>query len=171
MKKNKVKDAFLEQLRKIPIIQVACEKTNVSRNSVYRWRKEDEKFCKEMEAALVEGEALVNDMSESQVLSLIKDKNWSAISFWLRHRNPKFRERLEVNANFQSPQDELNPEQEAVVREALRLASIIPEEPSQEINKLNTNQNYEPTKLPTTSSEVRLQPPVDGSGGTNDQRP
>lgn len=171
MKKNKVKDAFLEQLRKIPIIQVACEKVGVSRNSVYRWRSEDEKFQKEMEAALVEGEALVNDMSESQVLSLIKDKNWSAISFWLRHRNPKFRERLEVNANFQSPQDELNPEQEAVVREALRLASIIPEEPSQEINKLNTNQNYESTKLPATTSEVQLQPPVDGSGGTNDPRP
>ena len=41
MKKDKVKDAFLEQLRKVPIIQVACEKVGISRNSVYRWKNED----------------------------------------------------------------------------------------------------------------------------------
>lgn len=160
----------MEQLRKVPIVQVACEKVGLSRNSVYRWRNEDESFRKEMETALAEGEALVNDMGESQLLSLIRDKNWSAISFWLRHRNPKFHERLEVTANFQSPQDELTPEQEAVVREALRLASLIPEEKSQEINTLSAN-NYEPTKLPTTSSEVQLPPPIDGIGGKDDQRP
>lgn len=125
MKKNKVKNAFLEQLRKIPIITVACEKVGVSRNSIYKWRNTDEVFQKEMEAALADGEALVNDMSESQLLSMIQDKNWSAISFWLRHRNPKFRERIEVDAKINQVNDQLNSEQEAVVREALRLASFI----------------------------------------------
>ncbi len=144
MKKNKVKNTFLEYLRKVPIVQVACEKIGVSRNSVYRWRNEDENFRKEMEIALTEGEALVNDMGESQLLSLIRDKNWPAISFWLRHRNPKFRERLEVTANVQPVQEELTPEQEEVVREALRLASLLP--PKQEpkrIDKPNNNQNHE----------------------------
>lgn len=133
MKKNKVKNAFLEQLRKIPIVTVACEKISISRNSVYRWKNEDEKFSKEMETALADGEALVNDMSESQLLSLIQEKNWSAISFWLRHRNPKFRERIEVDAKINQVSDQLNPEQEAIVREALRLASLnhkIDEQPS-----------------------------------------
>jgi len=122
MKKNKVKDTFLEQLRKIPIVQVACEKTGVSRNSVYRWKNEDKDFSNEMETALAEGEALVNDMGESQLLSLIKEKNWSAISFWLRHRNPRFRDKIEVTTKHED--DSLTPEQETVVREALRLASI-----------------------------------------------
>jgi len=122
MKKNKVKDTFLEQLRKIPIVQVACEKTGVSRNSVYRWKNEDKEFSNEMETALAEGEALVNDMGESQLLSLIKEKNWSAISFWLRHRNPRFRDKIEVTTKHED--DSLTPEQETVVREALRLASI-----------------------------------------------
>ncbi len=124
MKKKKLKNAFLEQLKKIPIVTVACEKVGISRNSVYRWRNDDEEFLKEMDIALVEGEALVNDMSESQVLSLIQEKNWSAISFWLRHRNPKFRDRVEVTAKIENRQEKLTPEQEAVVREALRLASI-----------------------------------------------
>lgn len=128
MKKNKKRDEFLAQLRKVPIVQVACEKVGVSRNSIYRWRNDDEEFRKEMEIALEDGEALVNDMSESQLLSLIKEKNWSAISFWLRHRNPKFRDKVEVTAKF-TDDGKLSPEQEVIVREALRLASFSTEIP------------------------------------------
>ena len=73
MKKNKVKDAFLEQLRKVPIIQVACEKVGVSRNSVYRWKNEDPEFEKAMNTAIEDGEALVNDMTENQLMVLIRE--------------------------------------------------------------------------------------------------
>lgn len=125
MKKKKIKNTFLEQLRKIPIVTVACEKVGISRNSVYRWRNEDEEFLKEMDQALADGEALVNDMGESQLLSLIQEKNWSAISFWLRHRNPKFRERIEVNANIKKLTEKLDPERESIVKEALRLAALL----------------------------------------------
>lgn len=122
MKKSKVKNAFLEQLRKIPIVQVACEKTNISRNSVYRWKNEDKEFQKEMDTALAEGEALVNDMSENQLLLLIREKNWHAISFWLRHRNPKFREKVEVTAKIENQNEPLTKEQEDMIKKALLLA-------------------------------------------------
>lgn len=127
MKKDKVKDEFLAQLKKVPIVQVACEKCGISRNSVYRWKNEDEEFRKEMETALAEGEDLVNDMGESQLLSLMREKNWNAIAFWLRKRNPKFRDKLEVTANFER-QEELSPEQEAIVQKALQLAAVPTEE-------------------------------------------
>jgi hypothetical protein len=122
MKKNRKKSEFLDHLRKIPIVLVACEKSGLSRNSVYRWRKEDKEFQKEMDEALIEGEEMVNDMSESQLLTMIKEKNWSAVSFWLRHRNPKFKDKLEVTTKSEF-QEELTPEQEAIVREALSLAN------------------------------------------------
>lgn len=124
MKKDKKKGEFLDQLRRIPIVQVACEKTGISRNSVYRWRSEDESFRKEMEVALVEGEALVNDMSESQLLTMIKEKNWPAISFWLRHRNPKFAPKLEINARVENTDPELTSEQETLVKKSLSLFSL-----------------------------------------------
>lgn len=130
MKKDKVKDAFLEQLRKVPIIQVACEKVGISRNSVYRWKNDDPQFEKELTTALEEGEALVNDMSENQLLVLIREKNWHAISFWLRKRNPKFKDKIEVEVK--PKQEELTPEQEATVREALRLAGTLPNENTNE---------------------------------------
>ncbi len=145
MKKNKVIKQFIEELRRIPIIQVACEKTGISRNSIYRWRNEDEEFGKELEKALVDGEALVNDMSESQLLTLIKEKNWHAISFWLRHRNPRFKDKVEVTAKIES-NEALTPEQEEVVREALRLAL-----PQVETNNLNLKNDESNT---TNSTDI-----------------
>ena len=150
MKKNTKKDEFLEQLRKIPIIQVACEKVGLSRTTIYRWKDEDEEFKKDMEKALAEGESFVNDMSESQVLALIKDQNWSAISFWLKHHHPAYRNRVEVTAV--APQEELTSEQEGVVREALRLASL----------PLNTIEND--PDVSTQSNSTR-------TGGEDDQGP
>lgn len=128
MKKDRTTDLFLEHLRKIPIVQVACEKSGVVRNTVYRWRKEDSEFAKAMDEALAEGEAIMNDMSESQLLSKIKNGEWPPTAFWLRKRHPKFKDRLEITGTLQGPQEELSPEQEATVREALRLASLSPKE-------------------------------------------
>ncbi|MDD4290057.1 MAG: hypothetical protein PHH83_02145 [Patescibacteria group bacterium] len=124
-KKNKIKDTFLEELKRVPIVLVACEKSGVSRNSVYRWKRDDKDFSKLMDESLAEGEALVNDMSESQLLTLIKEKNWQAISFWLRHRNPKFRDKIEVTSKIEDS-GELTPAQAEIVNKALQLAKILP---------------------------------------------
>ena len=80
MKKNKLKNTFFEELKKVPIILVAAEKAGISRNSVYRWRKEDTIFAKEMDKAIIDGISFVNDISENQVLVMIKEKNWCI--FW-----------------------------------------------------------------------------------------
>ncbi len=90
MKKDRVQDQFLKELKHVPIVQVACERCGLSRQSVYRWRQEDPEFESLMNRALSEGEMLVNDMCESQLLSLIKDKNFSAVRFWLTQRHPKY---------------------------------------------------------------------------------
>jgi len=123
MKKNKLQNKFFEELRKIPIVQVACEKTGISRNSVYRWKKEDPSFTKEMDRAMSEGVDFVNDMSESQLLTMIKEKNWGPISFWLKHRNDNYKNKVEITTKEYS--EELTPEQEKIVREALELSSTI----------------------------------------------
>lgn len=126
MKKHKHAKQFLDELRKVPIVQVACEKTGISRNTIYRWRKEDSAFSSDMDTALREGEDLVNDMSESQLLTLIKEKHFSALSFWLRHRNPRFKDKVEVTTKINLDDDTLSPEQEAIVKRALELATFIP---------------------------------------------
>lgn len=153
-KKNKIKNTFLEELKKIPIVLVACEKSGISRNSIYRWKQEDKEFSKTMDEALAEGEALVNDMSESQLLTMIKEKNWSAISFWLRHRNPRFKDKIEVTSKVEDT-DELTPAQAEVVKHALKLAKLLPvDEPLLINDKIyESNKNDSPR-----------------DGGTNDPR-
>lgn len=123
MKSNDTKKLFLENLKKVPIIQVACEKAGISRATVYRWRDKNKKFRKTLNEALSEGESLINDMGESQLISLMKEKNFSAIRFWLNHRHNKFKERVEITTKSEE-QEKLSPEQQKIVKEALKLASF-----------------------------------------------
>lgn len=125
VKKNKqLKNKLLDQLRRVPIVEAACQKAGISRQTFYRWKFEDQGFAKEVEKAIDDGRMLVSDLSESQVLSMIRDKNWQAISFWLKHHHPSYKTRIQIEGSLQMPQEELTPEQEELVKEALRLASL-----------------------------------------------
>lgn len=119
MKRDRDKDLMLEQLRKIPIVQIACERIGVARATYYRWRSEDKAFKDESDQAMRDGELFVNDLSESQVITLIKDKNWPAISFWLRNHHPKYADKLMVEASISRVDEKLSPEEEKLVQHAL----------------------------------------------------
>lgn len=119
MKKNKDREKFLEELKRIPIIQAAAEKSNLSRNTIYRWRKEDEKFRVEMDKSMEEGVEFVNDLSEVQLLSLIQNQDWRAISFWLRLRNPKYKSKVEIEGTI-TTNYEISPEKKQKIQEFLQ---------------------------------------------------
>jgi hypothetical protein len=121
MKTNK-KNQFLDELKKVPIIQVACEKTGISRQTYYRWANRSKEFKTKAEESLKEGVSFVNDMSETQLLNLIKSQDFKAISFWLKHRNDNYKQKIEVITKEDI--QELSPEQKKIVKEALELASI-----------------------------------------------
>ena len=99
------------------------QKKVTSRNSIYRWRKDDLDFSKAMDEALKDGEDFINDMSETQLLNLIKEKSWPALAFWLRHRNPKFKEKVEIEAHI-SNNYQLTDEQKKLVAESLSKATL-----------------------------------------------
>ena len=120
------RELLLEQLKKTPIVQVACEKVGVGRATYYRWRKEDEEFAKLADEAISEGNFLVNDMAESQLMSAIRDNNLTAIIFWLKHHHTSYATRVEVTARLKQDDEQLTPDQEALVMRALKLASVLP---------------------------------------------
>lgn len=119
------RELLIEQLKKTPIVQVACEKVNVGRATYYRWHKEDEEFAKMADQAILDGNFLVNDMAESQLMSAIRDKNLTAIIFWLKHHHPSYATKVDVTARLKQD-EQLTPEQEALVMRALKLASVLP---------------------------------------------
>lgn len=113
-KENKValrqahnKELLLEQLRKTPIVEVACSKIAINRSTYYRMREQDLEFAKAADAALAAGTALVNDVAESQLLTAIQNGNLTAIIFWMKNRHPEFKQKLFQSA-LTVAQDENN---------------------------------------------------------------
>lgn len=124
LKRNKVEQkVVLEQLRKIPIVQIACERSNIGRSTYYRWRRDDAKFKKATDEAMQDGEEMINDLSESQLITLIKEKNFPAIQLWLRQHHPKYRNKVELTTKT-AEEEALTPQEEKMVREALGLTTI-----------------------------------------------
>ncbi len=122
MKKDKQRVLLIEQLKRTPIVQIACEKVGIARATYYRWRSDNPAFAKAADVAISEGLLLMNDMAESQLLSAIRDKNLSAITFWLKHHHNSYKTRVEVSGEIKT-NDPLTEEQKTLIREALRLAS------------------------------------------------
>jgi len=119
----KTKQDLINVLKEMPIIEVAVKRVGVSRDTFYRYKAEDKVFAKQSEEALSQGIEFLNDMSESQLVALIKDKSWQAIQFWLRHHHPRYTDKLEISGKIDS-EEKLSPEQTAIVRAALRLANL-----------------------------------------------
>jgi hypothetical protein len=122
---DKNQELLIEQLKKTPVVQVACEKLSIGRATYYRWRKENEEFAKLADEAITEGNALVNDMAESQLMAAIRDKNLTAIIFWLKHHHPRYATKVEITGHLKH-EEQLTPEQEALVMKALKLAELLP---------------------------------------------
>lgn len=117
-----IKQRLIEELGKTPIAQVACQKVGVGRTTYYRFRKEDKKFAELADLALQEGRTIVNELGETQTISLMKERDMQAIRFWLTHNDPRYANKLEITGNINHSSVELTPEQKKTLRRALRLA-------------------------------------------------
>ncbi len=119
MKTNQ-KAELIKQLKKTPIVEVACKKLGIGRATYYRWKKDDPKFAEEAEFALDEGSQLVNDMAESQLINAIKEGNMTGIIFWLKNHHKQYSPKLEVTTkNGDVP---LTEEQKELIRKSLAMA-------------------------------------------------
>lgn len=122
-RKKADQELLLENLKKTPIVQLACEKSGIGRATYYRWRKENLKFAEAADQALQESVALINDLAESQLLSSIRDKNMTAIIFWLKYRHKSYSNRLELSGEIKTSVGSLTPEQQELLEKAIRLMS------------------------------------------------
>jgi hypothetical protein len=91
---EKNKELLVEQLKRTPIIETACQKINVGRSTYYYWRLSDPEFAHAADQALKDGTLLVNDLAEATLISLIKERNLGATLFWLRSRHPDYKQKL-----------------------------------------------------------------------------
>jgi len=119
---KKQKELLLEQLRIVPITSLACAKVGISRATFYRWCEDSYDFKIEVENAKVDGVENINDLSESQLVALLKEKKFQAVAFWLRNRHKAYmsEEKKDMLVRAQK-KAELNQHQKELLREGLSL--------------------------------------------------
>ena len=122
IRQEREKELLIEKLRKTPIVQVVCQQTGIGRATYYRWRKKNKEFAKTIDEAIEEGNKMINDIAESQLISLIKEKNMTGIAFWLRHHHPIYTNKLEITGHLKHSKEELTKEEKALIKKALKLA-------------------------------------------------
>lgn len=121
MKTEDERKKLIEQIKKTPIVQIACERSGISRATYYRWRKASKKFREEADQALFEGVALINELAESQLISGIRDKNMTAIIYWLKHHHKDYKTRIEISGHIKTAEEVLTPEQRKIVERAIQM--------------------------------------------------
>ena len=102
-KSKKLLKQIVEDLRETPIIQTVCKKNNISRNTFYKWRKNDPDFDKEVQEALDLGDSVVTDMCKSQLISSIQNGNMGSVKYWLSNKHSDF-----IRPRRKNPIDSVN---------------------------------------------------------------
>lgn len=84
------KNKIIEEIRNVYIPSIACQKTGISRATLYRWMIDDYEFGREFKKSQVEGRSTINDLAESKLIGRIKNDDIKAATFWLTHMHPNF---------------------------------------------------------------------------------
>ena len=123
-RQQKEKELLLKSLSEMPIVEIATKKAGVSRASYYRWLKEDLEFLKQSDKAIQEGREFINDMSEAQIVQMIKKEKMPAIALWLKNNNPRYGSKVAQKRPDRTI-PELTSEEEKIFKKALAMSSSV----------------------------------------------
>lgn len=87
------KKKILNELASTPIVEIACKKTGVHRSTFYRWCEQDHVFRDSAEQVRLESIWAVNDLAESKIIARVKNDDYKATTFWLKHNHHHYYQR------------------------------------------------------------------------------
>lgn len=86
------KEDVIKEIENELTIKTVCKKLGLSRQTVYRWLKEDKEFAKDLLKAKKMAVADMNDECENRVLNKIKNDDSGMIKFWLRYHHDDYKQ-------------------------------------------------------------------------------
>ena len=87
------KKKILDELANTPIVEIACKKAGVHRSTFYRWCEQDHLFRDTAEQVRLESIWAVNDLAESKIIARVKNDDYKATTFWLKHNHHHYYQR------------------------------------------------------------------------------
>jgi len=129
MKTEKQRKIILAELEKNGLVGYACQKAGVGRETYYRWLKRNDRFAKLAEEASEMGTSLITDIAESNLIVLVKKRDWLGTKYWLSHRHIAFSEKLQYMERLESlridnqkaDNSKLGPEERELIKKAIEL--------------------------------------------------
>jgi hypothetical protein len=88
---KETKKKFLEELEKEGLILAACRRSGLSRTTLYRWKKEDKEFSKQITKSQKIGRDNVNDLGDYSIIQLIKEKNVPIIKWYKAFNDRRYK--------------------------------------------------------------------------------
>jgi hypothetical protein len=119
---KKQKEDLIDQLKKNPVIQIACEKLDIGRATHYRWYTDDKEYAQAVDTAINEGVSFVAEFAESQLFNAVRNNEPWAIGMVLKAMHPRYKNKIELTGNIVHALRELTAEDEELIKESLRLA-------------------------------------------------
>lgn len=114
------KKQLIEEIAKVYIASIVCQKTGIARATLYRWLKEDPEFRKKFTTAQAEGRNAVNDLAELNLVNKIKTGDTKLTIFWLTHMHPKYTH--PSNRRIKETEDNvLSPEKKAEINRRVQM--------------------------------------------------
>ncbi len=97
MKKQQISQKVIEELSELPNVSLICKKLGISRQTFYRWKKEEADFAYDIEKSLECGVESISDLAESKLIENIKSGNQRSIEYWLNnHKKNYYRPRINL---------------------------------------------------------------------------
>jgi hypothetical protein len=88
------KEKFLDGIREYPNITVMATRCGISKATVFRWKKEDPDFAKQVRAAMSEGRGTITDLAEGKLIGAIKKgEKWAILEWLATHTKTYFKPR------------------------------------------------------------------------------
>lgn len=94
-KSKKLFKKIQEELEKTGLVSDVCAKVGISRQTFYRWQREDESFRNMCLESLQIGVEFINDIAKSNYINAIQGGDLKASGFWLTNRDYGFRKNKE----------------------------------------------------------------------------
>ena len=91
-------EKLLEALAESGNVSFACKRAGVSRDTFYRWRKDNDEFADKAILAIGSGKEFVNDLAHSQLIRNIQNGDMGAIKFQLGNCHDDYLPKKSVRA-------------------------------------------------------------------------
>lgn len=90
-KSKKLQKLIITELESLPNKSYVCQKLGISRQTLYRWSKEDIDFAIAIDDAIRIGNESICDLAESKVIELVKRGDFRAAKYVLDNKHKDYK--------------------------------------------------------------------------------